>query len=546
MHVPTLLALSAGSAVLASASPAPRGLPSVTLDQGTFTGAPAGLANKFLGIPFAQPPTGNLRFNLPVPNAPYTGAHDAGSFGPACPQQAAQLPVPPGIVSNVTQFIVETVTAVVTPFSEDCLTVNVWTPADVPAGAKLPVVVWIFGGGFEFGGTSMYDGGVIVSRSVEMGTPVVYVSMNYRLSAFGFLAGQEVKDAGVGNLGLQDQRQALRWVQQYIPAFGGDPTKVTIWGESAGAISVALQLLAHNGAAEGLFRGAFMQSGSPTPVGDVARGQADYDALVARTGCAPARDTLQCLRGVPFAALLAAVDASPSITSRQSLALAWMPRADGVFLADDPQVLVQQGRVADVPFVTGDCDDEGTIFALSNLNITTDTQLRAYLAEFFLPHASAAQLDTLLALYPADPAQGAPFGTGALDALSPQYKRLAALLGDLVFQAPRRFFAGERAGAQRVFAFLNKRLKATPGVGSAHGTDLLNVYGGGDMADYLIHFVVALDPNGPGLLSWPAYSAARPQLLTFLDGPVPLALSEDTFRAEGMSFVTELSLADPL
>ncbi|GJE92595.1 hypothetical protein PsYK624_087500 [Phanerochaete sordida] len=183
------------------------------------------------------------------------------------------------------------------------------------------------------------------------------------------------------------------------------------WGESAGASSVALQTLTHGGDTRDLFRGASMQSGSPP----VVRGQADCDG---RTGCAPAPDTLECLRGVTFAALLQAIDQSPSITSRQRWRWRGCP-ADGVFLADDPQVLVQQELVADMPFVTSDCDD-GTIFAPPNLNITTAAQLRAYFTEFFLPTASAAQLATLLALYPADPAQGAHFGTRARDALSPQ------------------------------------------------------------------------------------------------------------------------------
>ncbi|EKM49797.1 uncharacterized protein PHACADRAFT_131622 [Phanerochaete carnosa HHB-10118-sp] len=540
------LALLVGHAALASAVPSPRSPPSVTLDQGTFIGVPDGVANKFLGIPFAQPPTGDLRFRLPVPNGPYNGTQDATSFGLACPQQVSQVSLPSGIVANVTNFILDAVADIMTPNGEDCLTLNVWTPANVPAGTKLPVVVWIFGGGFEGGGTSTFDGGVIVSRSIEMNMPVVYVSMNYRVTAFGFLASQEVKDAGVGNLGLQDQRQALQWVQRYISAFNGDPSRVTMWGESAGAISVALQMLTNGGNAEGLFRGAFMESGSPIPVGDITHGQKYYDALVSETGCSGAADTLQCLRGVPFETLMNAVNQSPSISSPQSLALAWTPRADGVFLPDDPQTLVTQGSVASVPFVTGDCDDEGTVFALSTLNISTDAEVQTYFKTFYVPNATSSELDTMLQLYPQDPAQGSPFDTGDLNVLSPQYKRIAAILGDLVFQAPRRFFLTTQSSKQNTFVFLNKRLKATPGVGTAHGTDLLNVYGGGDMTDYLVNFINDLNPNGPGLLSWPTYSTSSPQLLTFLDGLVPLAITEDTYRADGMNFLTQLSLADPI
>jgi len=379
-----------------------------------------------------------------------------------------------------------------------------------------------------------------------MNQPVVYVSVNYRLTAFGFLASQEVKDARVGNLGLQDQRQGLRWVQKYISAFNGDPSRVTIWGESAGAISVALQMLTNGGNPEGLFHGAFMESGSPIPVGDITHGQKNYDALVSETGCSGAVDTLQCLREVPFETLMDAVNQSPSINSAQSLDLAWLPRADGVFLPDDPQTLVARGSVADIPFVTGDCDDEGTIFSLSTLNITTEAEVRTYFKTFYVPEATSFELDTLLALYPQDPAQGSPFNTGDLNVLSPQYKRIAAILGDLTFQAPRRFFLSNRSSKQNIFAFLNTRLKATPGIGSAHGTDLINVYGGGDMTDYLVNFVNNLDPNGPGLLGWPTYSTSSLQLLLFQDGLVPLALTEDNYRADGMNFLTQLSLANPM
>ncbi len=147
-------------------------------------------------------------------------------------------------------------------------------------------------------------------------------------------------------------------------------------------------MVANDGNHEGLFRGAFMQSGSPIPVGDITHGQVYYDAIAAETGCSSASDTLACLRSVPYATLKTAVDHTPFIFDyqvnpvlqpnraqrsnvlSQSLALAWIPRADGVFLTDNPQKLVQDGKVANVPFITGDCDDEGTLFSLANLNVT--------------------------------------------------------------------------------------------------------------------------------------------------------------------------------
>ncbi|KAI0787376.1 carotenoid ester lipase precursor [Fomes fomentarius] len=544
-----LLPLLTGSTALAvPTDPHKRAPPAVQLDQGTFVGTSDGTTNKFLGIPFGKAPVGNLRFNLPVAVDPYNGTQTVTSYGPGCPQQAFDFPQLDSLslAGDAVEFIVNSVYYVISPSAEDCLTLNVIVPAGTKPTAKLPVAVWIFGGGFEIGSTDTYDGGVIVSRSIELGEPVIYVSMNYRVSAYGFLSSKEVKEAGVGNLGLQDQRLALRWVQKYISAFGGDPTKVTIWGESAGAISVALHMIANGGNTEGLFRGAFMQSGSPIPTGDLSNGQADYDKLVSQTGCSGAADTLQCLREVPFDNLKQAVDNSPGIFAYQSLRLAWLPRADGTFLTDHPQNLVKQGSIANIPFVTGDCDDEGTLFSLSTTNITTEADLRQYITGNYIPEISSADLDSVLTLYPGDIIAGSPFNTGILNAITPQFKRLAAMQGDLVFQAPRRFFLEQTSGKQNTWAFLNKRLKALPALGSAHGSDILNVYSGSDMADYLINFVNTLNPNGKTGISWPKYTTSSPKLLTFLDGLIPLSITNDDYRVDAMKLLTNLSLQFPL
>ncbi|KAF4574341.1 Carboxylic ester hydrolase [Pleurotus pulmonarius] len=533
--------------VQTAANPLPRAN-NVILDSATFTGTSTGKVTKFLGIPYAQPPTGDRRFRLPEPIPPYTGTVQATASGPSCPQQSAHLPLPEGLPSDIVDLIANTAYKAIFPESEDCLSINVIVPSTATPTSKLPVAVWIFGGGFELGSPNMYDGGPIVERSIQLGEPVIYVSMNYRLNAFGFLASQEVKDAGLGNLGLQDQREALRWIQKYISSFGGDPTKVTIWGESAGAISAALHMVANDGNHEGLFRGAFMQSGSPIPVGDITHGQVYYDAIAAETGCSSASDTLACLRSVPYATLKTAVDHTPFIFDYQSLALAWIPRADGVFLTDNPQKLVQDGKVANVPFITGDCDDEGTLFSLANLNVTTNAQFRTYIKTFYMPQSTDAELDQIMNLYPSDITKGSPFGTGILNVLSPQFKRLAAFQGDAVFQAPRRFFLEQRSGKQSTWSFLSKRLKGIPLLGSFHFSDILNVYFGGEMEDYLINFVNKLDPNGEGRgINWPKYTTSSPNLVTFNDNLLfPVTISQDTFRTEAISFLTEVTLANPL
>ncbi|KAG7090372.1 hypothetical protein E1B28_009491 [Marasmius oreades] len=521
--------------------------PTVQLDSATVTGTLSKGVSSFLGIPFAKPPTGDRRFRLPEPIDPYSTSFSATSMGPACPQQPAKLPILTGLPAEVANAVEGSIFQVLFPDDEDCLTINIIKPADATPTSELPVVAWIFGGGFEVGSTQMYDGKGIVERSISLGQPVIYVSMNYRVTAFGFLASKEVKEAGVGNLGLQDQREALRWIQKYIGAFGGDPTKVTIWGESSGAISVSLQMLADGGDTKGLFRAAFMQSGSPIPVGDITNGQKYYDALVQETGCAGSSDTLSCLRTVPFATLKAAINESPGIFAYQSLNLAWLPRTDGVFLSDTPQKLVQQGKVAKIPIVSGDCDDEGTLFSLSTLNVTTESQIRTYVKTEFLPTISDADLDTLLKAYPEDPLQGSPYDTGIFNILSFQFKRVASVLGDAVFQAPRRFLLSNLSGKQKIWSFLSKRGKSLPFLGAFHATDLLNVYGGGELADYLIRFATNLDPNGSGSTSWPEYTTASPTLLTFVDSIFfPVQITHDTYRKDAMDALTKITLENPV
>ncbi|KAF8883776.1 carotenoid ester lipase precursor [Gymnopilus junonius] len=526
-------------------------VPTVTLDSGTFIGTTDLVTDKFLGIPFAQPPVNDLRYRLPQPIPAYSGTHDATSFGPACPQQEVQLPIVQGLAANVADFLVNSIYGQIFPDSEDCLTLNVVKPATATPTSKLPVLVVVdIRRWFRARDPSLYDGGLIVSRSIELGNPVIYVSINYRVTGFGFLASQEVKDAGVGNLGLQDQRQALRWVQKYITQFGGDPSKVTIWGESAGAISVALQMLSNGGNPEGLFRAAFMESGSPIPVGDITHGQKYYDSIVANTGCSGSADTLACLRTVPYATLKSAINQTPGIFAYQSLNLAWLPRTDGIFLTDNPQRLVQQGKVANIPYITGErLRRRRDPFSLSTLNVTTDTQLLNYVKTNFFPDVTEDDLAQFAELYPADITQGSPFDTGILNAITPQFKRIAAFQGDGVFQAPRRWLLQNTLPTNpNVWAFLSKRLKALPVVGSVHASDILNVYGGGEMEDYLIRFAATLNPNSQSLLSfqWPKYDLKNRQLLTFLDGLIPLIITTDTYRQEAMQFLTNVTLANPI
>ncbi|KAH6918005.1 carotenoid ester lipase [Coprinopsis sp. MPI-PUGE-AT-0042] len=541
------------SAAFVAAAPQPRSQPSVSTNGGTFVGTSLLGVDKFLGIPFAQPPTGNRRFRLPEPIAGYSGTYDASQYGNACPNQKAndpQLPSISGLALDTIAFLDQLIyTQDPGKQDEDCLTLNVVKPSDITADSKLPVLVWIYGGGFETGTTSMYDGSPVVAHSQALGQPVIFVSMNYRLNAFGFIAGKEVRDAGVANLGLHDQREALRWVQKNIAAFGGDPSKVTIWGESAGAMSVALHMLANGGKTDGLFRGGFMQSGAVLPVGPLENGQEYYDYIVENTGCSGHSDTLQCLRDVPYDTLKGAIDKTPGLFSYQALRLAWLPRVDGNLITDHPFQLVREGKVADIPYVSGNCDDEGTLFALPILNVSTTQQFKGWIRGTFLPGLPEDKVNGVAEHYPSDTIQGSPFDTGILNAITPQFKRIAAFLGDGVFQAPRRLLLHQTANRQNTWAYASKRLKLLPILGSAHTTDLLNSFFlGQEMSDHVIYFANNLDPNGGSNKTyWPKYTLENKQMLVYQDSLLaPLTLTTDSYRPEAMDFLTQLVTEHPV
>ncbi|VDB90063.1 unnamed protein product [Peniophora sp. CBMAI 1063] len=197
--------------------------PEVILDNGTFVGTSEGDVSAFRGLPYAQPPVGDLRFRLPVANDPYNGIYNATVFSAACIQQTANVTNATAlnpIAAELLQQIIDSSQQSVE--DEDCLTIDVYAPANATQDSRLPVAYWIYGGGFQNGAASWYNGTALVARSLQIDEPVIYVAVNYRLSALGFAGSAEVREAGIGNIGLHDQRLGLRWVQQYISTFGGD------------------------------------------------------------------------------------------------------------------------------------------------------------------------------------------------------------------------------------------------------------------------------------------------------------------------------------
>ncbi|XP_046453233.1 esterase E4-like isoform X4 [Daphnia pulex] len=303
----------------------------------------------FRGIPYAEPPVGNLRFREPLPAKPWTGrVLDAtNKEGPTCLQN-------------------DLLSKVVTIGQEDCLVLNVYTPNINPIEKALPVMVWIHGGGFTTGSgnfeTDFYGPGYILDRDV------VLVTFNYRLGLFGFLSTED-KEAP-GNYALMDQSLAIKWVKEHIANFGGNPDSITIFGESAGSASVEFQILSPH--SKGLFHRAIAQSGATGCPWALHRSVGEYTRLLAEDLNCPtsnSRELLACLRNI---------DAKQIMESRKKLMIpisfglypvAFGPRVDSErefpFLPDSPEVLVSRKQFNHVPIIAGLTKDEGGLFAAS-------------------------------------------------------------------------------------------------------------------------------------------------------------------------------------
>ncbi|RMJ18459.1 hypothetical protein CDV36_001887 [Fusarium kuroshium] len=378
----------------------------------------------FLGVPFAQPPVADLRLRPPQSlNSSWHSVRDATEYGDACVGYG-----------DDTELVADG------HVSEDCLTLNIIRPAGTADCSNLPVLVWIYGGGF-YAGTSRdqrYNMTFIVEHSLRMGKPIMAVSINYRLSGYGFLYSDKIAKAGLANLGLRDQRMALDWIQENIAGFGGNPDKVTIWGESAGALSVGYQLRAFNGRDDKLFHHAMADSGAIMGLGLGAATTQDivkkvYDNVTETLGCHASADQLKCLRAVPADKFKDAIGASLTVPSGGRLA--YQPLVDGDFIAASGIKQLKEGAFVKVPFIIGDNTDEGTTF--SPFGINTEAELRSFLREL---EFSEQDVSTLLELYP----------VGSMDlilhnlepwnsTIGAQWSRVSSIIGDLLFIAPRYF-----------------------------------------------------------------------------------------------------------
>lgn len=483
----------------------------VATSRGALRGTREDGVSVYRGIPFARPPVGTLRFRPPEPPGPWTGVRDATRSGPGSYQ--ANRPLAPILGITVPEQ------------SEDCLALNVWTPA--ADGARRPVLVWIHGGAWVIGAGSerTYDGAHLARRG-----DVVVVTVNYRLGPFGFLHGADL-GGGVtssGNEGILDNVAALRWVRDEIAAFGGDPDRVTVFGESAGSVNIACLLAMAR--ARGLFHRAILQSGSLNLVRSRESAQASTRQMLAELGLAP--DAAHRLVDVPAADLVAAHDR----LAGRTLIPPFSPVADGDVVPARPFEAIAAGSARGVPLIVGSNLDEMHLYA------------------FLDPGLGALDDAGLVARCAALAPGTGPDGCPRAERIVETYRAARRARGDdasaaatwLAIATDHTFRAGalrlaalQAAHTPAVFVYEFTWKGATPGrpQGAVHALDLPFVFGtldtteigamagrtpaahalAGRMQDAWLAFARGGTPSGAGLPPWPPY--APPRRLTMELGP---------------------------
>jgi para-nitrobenzyl esterase len=469
----------------------------VKVQEGTLQGFYADGLTVYKGIPFAAPPVGDLRWKAPRPASKWEGIRVADKFAPG-PIQGGNPP---------------------SGKSEDCLYLNVWTPAK-SAAEKIPVLVWIYGGGFAAGATSEanYSGEKLANKGV------VLVSIAYRVGALGFMAHPELSAENAnhtsGNYGMLDMISGLQWVQKNISKFGGDPNKVTIFGESAGGIAVSM--LCASPLAKGLFHGAISESGGsfgpprPTtfPGENMKRlkdAERDGEAFAKSAGVASIAD----LRKIP-------ADKLPA-------GRGW-PIIDGLVIPDDQYKMYEAGKFNDTPILVGYNSDEGASFSREKTPEEYFTGVRSRYGKF---------ADDLIRAYPA--------GESTVPKTARDLSRDAAFGWQTWAWARLQAKMGKSKVYYYYFDQHPDHPKDSPrfGFGSPHGQEVAYVFEHLDpsnptitkadlaisdaMGTYWTNFAKYGHPNGNGVPAWPAFSDAKPEVMYFSQqpyvGPVPSAAS---------------------
>jgi para-nitrobenzyl esterase len=480
----SVIAWTAVPTLAVAADPAP-----VRIDSGQLAGALNDGVVSFRGVPYAAAPVGDLRWRAPAPVQPWSGVRSATKVGPLCMQKIN--PRDNGVGPP--------------PASEDCLNLDVYTPADRGAG-RLPVMFWIHGGGYVNGsGTAaLYDGTNLAKQGV------VVVSINYRLGRFGFFAhpalAKENPRGPLGNYGLMDQIAALQWVKRNIAAFGGDPGNVTIFGESAGGGSVNHLLVTP--AARGLFHKAISQSGvARLEMARLSEPHAGYPSAEAMgkdfaTKLGVAGDDLAALRAIPADAIIAAGD--PDLRTGGG------PMIDGTIVPERIDEAFAAGHQAKVPYLVG-----------SNA------------LEFPPTPGMEERFATLLAF-------SAPLRLRLISAYGGEDAFRTNILSDVLFGEPARYLAQQHAAVAPVYLYRFSVLSAgaPPEVKAApHASDRQYVFktlnaspwptaemdqhAADVISAYWVAFARTGNPNTYGRPAWPRYTAANDELLDFTnDGPV--------------------------
>ena len=504
------VAVMAGAAAMASAAAplmaaeTPAAAPTVTIDTGKLRGEAQGAVVSFKGIPFAQPPVGDLRWRPPQPVAKWQGVRDATSYGADCmqlpfPSDAAPLGMKP---------------------AEDCLYLNVWRPAHAP-GRKLPVLVWIYGGGFVNGGSSpaVYDGSPFARDGV------IFVSFNYRLGRFGFFAhpalSAEKPGDPLANYAIMDQIAALKWVRRNIAAFGGDSDNVTICGESAGGMSV--HVLMTSPAAAGLFQKAIVQSGGGRasllrgrPLAGAANSAEAVGVAFAKQAGIEGTDAqaLRNLRALPAQSVVNGLNLA-SMGAPAAASYVGGPVLDGQIMVAEPARLYAEGKAARVPLMLG-----ANSLDIGFMQGKTVDDL---LAQF---GANADKARTVYRVKSDDDVRKVAFRMG----------------GDQMMGEPARYVARTlTAHGQPVyeyrFSYVAESLRQqSPGamhatdipfafdtVAARYGKDLTaqDAAAAHSMHAYWVAFAATGKPEVTGQPAWPAYDAKSDRIMNFTNtGPV--------------------------
>lgn len=504
-----VLALLAGLLSLTSSLHAQASGPlEVQTKLGKVAGKQDGSVRAFLGIPFAAPPVGPLRWREPMPPGKWTGTRQATSFGPHC----MQAPVFEDMIFRDPGP------------SEDCLTLNIWTPAK-DKGEKLPVMVWIYGGGYQGGSSSeaRQDGAELATNGV------VVVTMNYRMGIFGFFSHPaltaESPNKASGNYGLLDQTAALRWLKENIAAFGGDPSNVTLFGESAGSFAVSTHMASP--VDKGLFQKAIGESGGAFSAAtsgmklraDVEQKNADFARKVYHV------DSLDALRAIPAQELL---DRATKPTRSPDL-VRFGPVVDGYLLPESVDAIFAAGKQNDIPMLVGWNHDEGGVLTKSTLET-----FHASVNKTFGENATK-----VLAVYPA-----------STDAESVRPASDLAADTFIAYSTWKWLEAQAKTGKQPIYRYrFDQVIPADPfhtaGNAAYHSGEIAYVFGSQhlltdfnwtpedrtlskQMQQYWTNFAKTGDPNGSGLPKWPAYNAANEWQMIYLNAQP--AASKDVTR----------------